>query len=228
MLPTNKALHPQPLPTTTRRTSDAGRPPARKSDGAKCPERRHLRSIVRPGSAPTRTAHRHPRRRVTSSPSQHCLAVSRLTALLPCAGDRDTSAGSCRAVWHASMPTRLVWQSGMLRATVDLDADATIVALDGRNAYTTPVHRRASCARRGRPGPGAVCPPRVRPAAHLLLVGCCVNPTEDPPSSTKVKAVSRATRSPALHALGQHDALVAADERLQPGECLAASLDNTL
>ena len=153
MLPTNMALHPQPLPTTTRRTSDAGRPPARKSDGAKCPERRHLRSIVRPGSAPTRTAHRHPRRRVTSSPSQHCLAVSRLTALLLCAGDRDTSAGSCRAVWHASMPTRLVGQSGMLRATVDLDADATIVALDGRNACTTPVHRRASCARRGRPGP---------------------------------------------------------------------------
>ena len=32
--------------------------------------------------------------------------------------------------------------------------------------------------------------------------------------------------APALYALGQHDALVAADKRLQPGECLAAFLDD--
>ena len=32
--------------------------------------------------------------------------------------------------------------------------------------------------------------------------------------------------APALYALGQHDALVAADEQLRPGECLAAFLDD--
>ena len=32
--------------------------------------------------------------------------------------------------------------------------------------------------------------------------------------------------APALDALGQHDALVAADEQLRSGECLAAFLDN--
>ena len=60
MLPTSVALHPRPMPTMMRRTSDAGR--SADGGGFGPGHRRHLRSTVRSGPAPTRTAHRHARK----------------------------------------------------------------------------------------------------------------------------------------------------------------------
>ena len=78
-------------------------------------------------------------------------------------------------------------------------------------------------AARGRPSSSissAVRPPVVRPGVHVLLVGR-IGSIRQGESCEQGDALA-----PALYALGQHDALVAADGRLQPGECLAAFLDD--
>ena len=140
---------------------------------------------------------------VTSSPgaargSTRCCRPARPCPNSPPAGGvrggslRATrSAGSCRDAWHANMPTRSTrpprpYQfalqtragadalAGMLRAAVDLDADATIVSLDGRSAYDT--ISRAAFLRKLR----EVAPALWRPSEH----------------PSRAKAASRATPWP--------------------------------
>ena len=148
------------------------------------------------------------------------LAVSRLTALRkPAGGVRGIATGDtfrklvsrCLARHYAdtfdqaTRPYQFAFQtragtdalSGTLRAAIDLDADATIVSLDGRSAYdaisraTFPVQ-----AARGRPGPSAVRPPVVRPGVHVLLVGRLRRPAEHP-SGRRLRAGRRLGPSPA-------------------------------
>ena len=108
--------------------------------------------------------------------------------------------------------------SGMLHATVDLDSAATIVSLDGRSAYDT-ISRTAFLN-------------KLHHSSRLCAYGTGSNPQyfwwDADGQRRTILQKEGANRdvdalAPALYALGQHDALVAADAQLRPGECLAAA-----
>ena len=151
------------------------------------------------------------------------------------------SAGSCRDAWHANMPTRstrppaptsLPFRHALaLMLCLACCVLPSILMPMPRSSHwmaavlTTPSlapHSCASCARSPQrscrsSACGTARSPRTTGGTLLAPDG----------ASVKAKAAGRATAwAPALYALGQHDALVAADERLQPGECLAAFLDD--
>eukprot|EP00439_Symbiodinium_sp_Y106_P071162 s413_g12.t1 len=106
----------------------------------------------------------------------------------------------------------------MLRAAVDLDSAATIVSLDGRSAYAT-ISRPAFLRKLHAVAPALV--PFalvVRAAVHILRRRRTIHQGEGCEQGDAL--------APALYALGQHDALAAADEQLRSGECWAAFLDD--
>ena len=114
--------------------------------------------------------------------------------------------------------------SGMLRAAVDLDSAATMVSLDGRSAYDT-IWRIAFLRKLHAVAPALI--PFVR-----LWYGQESTDfwwDEDGQRRTihqRDGCEQGDALAPALYALGLHDAFVAADEQLRPGECLAAFLDD--
>ena len=115
----------------------------------------------------------------------------------------------------------------MLRAAIDLDADATIVSLDGRSAYDT-ISRAAFLRKLREVAPALVPFVRLWYGQESTYYwwdasGARRRPTEHP-SRRRLRAGRRLGPSPVR--VCQHDALVAADERLQPSECLAAFLDD--
>ena len=148
------------------------------------------------------------------------------------------SAGSCRDAWHANMPTSSTRPpaptSSPARHALALMLCLACCALPSilmpmpRSSHIGwpqclqhHLSRRIPAqAARGRPSSRAVRPPVVRPGVHVLTVGRFWRPT------SRRRLREGDALAPALYALGQHDALVAADERLQPGECLAAFLDD--
>ena len=114
--------------------------------------------------------------------------------------------------------------SGMLRAAVDLDSAATIVSLDGRSAYDT-ISRTAFLRKLHAVAPALI------PFVRLWYGQQSTYFWWDQDGQRRTIHQGEGCEqgdalAPALYALGQHDTLVAADEQLRPGECLAAFLDD--
>ena len=114
--------------------------------------------------------------------------------------------------------------SGMLRAAVDLDSAATIVSLDGRSAYDT-ISRTAFLRKLHAVAPALI------PFVRLWYGQQSTYFWWDQDGQRRTIHQGEGCEqgdalAPALYALGQHDALVAADEQLRPRECLAAFLDD--
>ena len=114
--------------------------------------------------------------------------------------------------------------SGMLRAAVDLDSAATIVSLDGRSACDT-ISRTAFLRKLHAVAPALI------PLVRLWYGQQSTYFWWDQDGQRRTIHQGEGCEqgdalAPALYALGQHDALVAADEQLRPGECLAAFLDD--
>ena len=112
----------------------------------------------------------------------------------------------------------------MLRAAVDLDSAATIVSLDGRSAYDT-ISRTAFLRKLHAIAPALI------PFVRLWYGQQSTYFWWDQDGQRRTIHQGEGCEqgdalAPAPYALGQHDALVAADEQLRPGECLAAFLDD--
>ena len=114
--------------------------------------------------------------------------------------------------------------AAMLRAASELDADATIVSLDGRSAYDT-VSRAAFLKKLREVAPALV------PYVRAWYGGTSTYLWWD--AEGRRHEISQGdgceqgdALAPALYSLAQHDALAAAQGRLQPGEFLAAFLDD--
>ena len=114
--------------------------------------------------------------------------------------------------------------SGMLRAAVDLDSAATIVSLDGRSAYDT-ISRAAFLHKLHAVAPALL--PFVRLWYGQQSTYFWWDANGERRTIHQGEGCEQGDAlAPALYALGQHDALVAADQQLRPGECLAAFLDD--
>ena len=175
------------------------------------------------------------------------LALSRLTALSkPAGGVRGIATGDTlrRLVSRtlarqfapvfdrATRPYQFALQAragtdclaAMLRAATELDADATVVSLDGRCAYDT-VSRTAFLSKLREVAPSLV--PYVRAwygAVSTYLWWDADGQRHDVPQGEGCEQGD--ALAPALFALAQHDALHEAQGRLQAGEFLAAFLDD--
>ena len=114
--------------------------------------------------------------------------------------------------------------AAMLRAGTELDPAATVVSLDGRSAYDS-VSRAAILGKLKQVAPQLL--PFVRSLYARISTllwwddaGCCheIAQAEDVEQGDSL--------APALFAVGQDDAFVAAAQELQAGEFLAAFLDD--
>ena len=112
----------------------------------------------------------------------------------------------------------------MLRAASELDADATIVSLDGRSAYDT-VSRAAFLTKLREVAPDLL------PFVREWYGGTSTYLWWD--SDGRCHEISQGdgceqgdALAPSLYSLAQHDALAMAQSRLEEGEYLAAFLDD--
>ena len=175
------------------------------------------------------------------------LSLSRLTALAkPQGGVRGIATGDAlrrlvsRALARqfadvfdrATRPYQFALQAragtdclaAMLRAAVELDGSATVISLDGRSAYDT-VSRAAFLGKLREVAPSLV--PFVRAfygRDSRYLWWDSEGTRHDVPQGEGCEQGD--PLAPALYALGQHDALVAAASRLADGDFLAAFLDD--
>ena len=113
--------------------------------------------------------------------------------------------------------------SGMLRAAVDLDSAATVVSLDGLSAYDT-ISRTAFLNKLRDVAPALL--PFVRLWYGQQSTYFWWDADGQRRTILQGEGCEQGDALAALYALGQHDALVAADAQLRPGECLAAFLDD--
>ena len=177
------------------------------------------------------------------------LSLSRLTALAkPQGGVRGIATGDAlrrlvsRALARqfadvfdrATRPYQFALQAragtdclaAMLRAAVELDGSATVISLDGRSAYDT-VSRAAFLGKLREVAPSLV--PFVRAfygRDSRYLWWDSEGTRHDVPQGEGCEQGD--PLAPALYALGQHDALVAAASRLADGDFLAAFLDDLI
>ena len=116
--------------------------------------------------------------------------------------------------------------AAMLRAATELDPDATIVSLDGRNAYD-------SVSRAAIMGKLKEVAPQVLPFVRSFFLYARVSTYLWWDDDGRCHEIAQAegveqgdSLAPALFALGQHDALATAARLLEAGEFLAAFLDD--
>ena len=114
--------------------------------------------------------------------------------------------------------------AAMLRAATELDPEATVVALDGRSAYD-------SVSRAAMLGKLKQIAPQILPFVRSLYARVSTNLWwDDAGHGHKIQQAEGVEQgdslSPALFALGQHDALAAAARQLEAGKFLAAFLDD--